>query len=82
MIRPFARYLAKLGHDCEPMLARHGLTVALLDERDLRVPHHVAMELVRDAVAISGDPAIGLRAARCDEPGDFDVVKYAAAYYA
>jgi AraC-like DNA-binding protein len=79
VIRPFARYLARIGCDCEAMLARHGLSIALLSERDARVPHQVSIELVRDAVALSGDPAIGLRAARCDEPGDFDVVEYAAA---
>src|SRR4029079_9076639 len=79
VIRPFARYLARIGCDCEAMLARHGLSIPLLRERDARVPHQVSIELVRDAVALSGDPAIGLRAARCDEPGDFDVVEYAAA---
>ena len=79
VIRPFARYLARIGCDCEAMLARHGLSVALLNERDLRVPHHVSMELLREAVALSGDPAIGLRAARCDEAGDFSVLEYAAA---
>jgi len=79
VIRPFARYLARIGCDCEAMLARHGLSLALLNERDLRVPHHVSMELLREAVALSGDPAIGLRAARCDEAGDFSVLEYAAA---
>ncbi|HEY6179210.1 MAG TPA: AraC family transcriptional regulator ligand-binding domain-containing protein, partial [Kofleriaceae bacterium] len=79
VIRPFARYLARIGCDCEAMLARHGLSLALLNERDLRVPHHVSMELLREAVALSGDPAIGLRAARCDELGDFSVLEYAAA---
>jgi AraC-like DNA-binding protein len=79
VIRPFVRYLARIGCDCEAMLARHGLTAAQLGERDMRVPHQVSMALVRDAMALSGDPAIGLRAARCDEAGDFDVVEYAAA---
>jgi AraC-like DNA-binding protein len=79
VIRPFARYLARCGHDCEALLGRHGLSSAMIQERDLRVPHPQAMALLREAVTISGDPAIGLRAARCDEPGDFDVVEYAAA---
>ena len=52
---------------------------AMLQERDLRVPPGEAMALMREAMALSGDPAIGIRAARCDEPGDFDVVEYAAA---
>jgi AraC-like DNA-binding protein len=79
VIRPFARYLARLGLDCEGLLGRHGLSTALLQERDLRVPHPAANALMREAMALSGDPAIGVRAARCDEPGDFDVVEYAAA---
>jgi AraC-like DNA-binding protein len=79
VIRPFARHLARLGCDCDALLGRHGLSTAMLHERDLRVPHGQAMELMRAAMALSGDPAIGIRAARCDEPGDFDVVEYAAA---
>ena len=79
VIRPFARHLARLAIDCEALLGRHGLSTAMLPERDLRVPHRVAMALMREAMALSGDPAIGVRAARCDEPGDFDVVEYAAA---
>jgi AraC-like DNA-binding protein len=50
-----------------------------LRERDLRVPHAVATALLSESVEMSGDPAIALRAARCDEHGDFDVVEYAAA---
>src|SRR4051812_27988727 len=79
VIRPFARHLARIGLDCEALLGRHGLSTAMLQERDLRVPHRAAMALMREATALSGDPAIGVRAARCDEPGDFDVVEYAAA---
>lgn len=79
MIQPFARYLARLGCDCEAWLRPHGLTIAALKERDLRVPHPQAMALLREAVALTGDPAIGIHAARCEEPGDFDVIEYAAA---
>ena len=53
--------------------------MAALQERDLRVPHTQAMALLHDAMALSGDAAIGIYAARCDEPGDFDVMEYAAA---
>jgi AraC-like DNA-binding protein len=79
VIQPFARHLARLGVDCEAWLGRHGLTAAVLKERDLRVPHDQAVALLGDAVALSGDPALGIRAARCEEPGDFDVLEYAAA---
>jgi AraC-like DNA-binding protein len=79
VIRPFARYLAQVGCNCEAWLGGHGLTLDALTERDLRVPHHQGVALLHEAVALSGDPAIGIHAARCDEPGDFDVLEYAAA---
>ncbi|HMG20049.1 MAG TPA: AraC family transcriptional regulator [Kofleriaceae bacterium] len=79
VIRPFARYLAQIGCDADALLVRHGLSSAVLAERDHRIPHDQAMALVREAVALSGDPAIGVHAARCYEPGDFHVVEYAAA---
>jgi AraC-like DNA-binding protein len=79
VIQPFARYLAKLGCDCDAWLRPHGLTMVALGERERRVPHVDAMALLREARALSGDAAIGVHAARCDEPGDFDVIEYAAA---
>ena len=79
VIQPFARYLARRGHDIRAWLAPHGLTPAQLEERDRRVPHLEAMALLAAAEALSGEPAIGIHAARCDEPGDFDVIEYAAA---
>ena len=79
VIQPFARYLAQLGCDCEAWLGPHGLTTAVLAERDRRIPALQGMALLREAVALSGDPALGIRAARCEVPGDFDVVEYAAA---
>ena len=79
VIKPFIRYLARLGLDGEAVLRRHGLTMEALHERDLRVAHATSMALLADAMELSGDPAIALHAARCDEPGDFDVVEYAAA---
>jgi AraC-like DNA-binding protein len=79
VIKPFVRYLTKLGLDGEALLRKHGLTLDALRERDLRLPHAQSMALLDDAMQLSGDPAIALHAARCDEPGDFDVVGYAAA---
>ncbi len=79
VIQPFARYLARTGHDASAWLAPHGLTLAVLEERDLRLPHVQAMALLATAEALSGEPAIGIYAARCEEPGDFDVIEYAAA---
>jgi len=78
-IQPFARYLARIGRDPEALLRSYGLSMAALKERDLRVPHHQTMALVNEAMALSGDPAIGIHATRCEQPGDFDVITYAAA---
>jgi AraC-like DNA-binding protein len=79
VVRPFAKILERGGHDAEAWLAPHGLTTASLKERELRLSHQETSTLVREAVALSGDPALGVHAARCVEPGDFDVVEYAAA---
>jgi len=79
VILPFARYLASIGCDAEAMLARHGLDSAMLRDRDRRIPHLRAAALLDESIALSGDPAIALRAVRFDEPDDFDVIGYAAA---
>ena len=79
VIQPFARYLTRIGHDSAAWLQPYALTPAMLEERDRRVPHVQAMALLDDAQARSGEPAIGVLASRCEEPGDFDVIEYAAA---
>jgi AraC-like DNA-binding protein len=79
VIQPFARYLCRAGLDAEAWLRPHGLTATRLAERDLRLSHGEACALVREAVALTGDRALGIRAAGCVEPGDFDVLEYAAA---
>jgi AraC-like DNA-binding protein len=79
VIQAFARCLAQRGCDCEAWLRPHGLTTAELGERDRRVPNEQVAALFEAAAALSGDPAIGVHAARCGEPGDFDVMEYAAA---
>jgi AraC-like DNA-binding protein len=79
MIHPFARYIRRRGLDADALLHRHGLTAEDLGERDRRVPWLVASALLDDAMRLSGEPAIGIHAAHCDEPGDFGVLEYAAA---
>lgn len=79
VIRPFAKHLGRTGIDVDTWLRGHGLDRAALDDRDLRLPHATAMALLEEAVALTGDPALGLRAALGEEPGDFDVLEYAAA---
>lgn len=79
VILPFGRHLVRIGRDPEAWLAPHGLTMEALRERDRRIPHAHAMALLYEAVELSGDPAIGIHAARCVDAGDFDVIEYAAA---
>ena len=69
VIQPFARYLARIGRDCEAWLGPHGLSMATFNERDLRVPHAAgdgAPGRRRGAVRRSGDrdPRRALRRAR------------------
>ena len=79
LFRPFAKYLAHAGHDAEAWLAPYDLSLERLQDSELRLPHDEAMTLLAQAMVLSGDSAIGVRAAGCEEPGDFDVVGYAAA---
>ncbi len=79
LIQPFARYLGRVGHDVEAWLRPHGLAVARLKERELRLSQRETAALIGEATALTGDRALGIRAARGVEPGDFDVIEYAAA---
>ena len=79
VVQPFAKHMALLGHDVEGWLRPHGLTLAALEERDRRLPHAETNDLLAEAVARSGDPALGVHVVRCEEPGDFDVLEYATA---
>ncbi len=79
VVQPFAKYLSRLGHDAEAWVRAHGLSLVELQDSDLRLPHVQVMMMLNQAVLLSGDSAIGVHAALCEEPGDFDVVGYAAA---
>jgi AraC-like DNA-binding protein len=68
-----------LGHDVDAWLGPHGLTLAALGDCDRRLPHAEVNDLLVEAVALSGDPALGVRAVRWEEPGDLGVVEHAAA---
>jgi AraC-like DNA-binding protein len=45
---------------------------------DTRVPHHLAMRLLEEAVAATGDVTLGLRAGAAFDPADGDVIEHAA----
>jgi AraC-like DNA-binding protein len=74
LIRPFVRLLRDRGAPIES-LSLHG---ASLEDPDTRVPHRLAIALLKFAQLGTGDRAIGLHAAERLEPGDFDVLEYAA----
>lgn len=65
------------GLDVRALFREAGVNLAALDNPDLRVPSETVGLLWRLAVKWSGNPAIGLAAARVPKPALFDVVGYA-----
>lgn len=77
LVWPFAR-LAANHPGAVGVLVRPGISAEDFGNPDTRIPHSVAMGLLRDTVATVGDPTLGLRAGEQLEAGDFDVLEYAA----
>ncbi len=73
-VRPMVRALAAAGVDVDRFLERQGLT----GDHPRRIPADGVVEAWKAATAITGDPAIGIRAALVLSPGDFGVLEYAA----
>lgn len=75
LFRPFIRVLR----------SQPGFPTALLDSLeaesswDERVQVVVSQELLRGAIALTGDEDLGLRAARATEVGDFEIIEYLTA---
>jgi AraC-like DNA-binding protein len=81
LIWPYARLALATGHAqelFEGVRKRIGLETGDFGNPDTRIPHALAMEVLEETVRITQDPTIGLRAGMSAEPGDFDVVEYAA----
>jgi AraC-like DNA-binding protein len=72
----FARVNAS-GSEAQQILARENIGPAEYFNPETRIPHRIAMELLRSSVD-GGDPEIGLRAGASLQPGDFAVLEYAA----
>ena len=60
----------------DDLLRKHGLSRSEF-RVDARIPHGLAVDLLDDALAQSGDPALALHAAEHIRPGDFDALEYA-----
>jgi AraC-like DNA-binding protein len=75
-LRGLAEVFRQEGLDAEALFQEAGLDLAALDNPDLRVPNEAVNSLWRLAVARSGNPTIGLAAARVPRPVLFDIVGY------
>jgi AraC-like DNA-binding protein len=65
------------GVDCRSLFLDLGLDYAALDDPDARFAQDSMTRLWQRAVAVSGNPAIGLNMAKVVRPGSFHVVGYA-----
>jgi AraC-like DNA-binding protein len=77
LVWPYARLAARYPGALATM-SKVGLGPAEYANPDTRLALGDAIELLRASLESSGDPALGLRAGEVIEPGDFDVLEYAA----
>src|ERR1041385_1797299 len=81
LVWPFTRVLG--GYSTELSIIQNaGLKKAEFANPDTRIPVRLALELLRVSIEKSSDPALGLHAGELIEPGDLDVVEYAARHCA
>jgi AraC-like DNA-binding protein len=73
LVRPFVRLLR--GY---PQIPQEGLDELEAFDPDTRVPIATIHELLAGAEFLTGDPDLGLKAARLIAPGDYGVLEYAA----
>jgi AraC-like DNA-binding protein len=77
LLRPFAR-VASGDEALLLALQRSGVGPRELGDPETRLPHRAVMTLLQELVSGKNDRSIGLRAGCGIEPGDFDVLEYAA----
>lgn len=75
--RAVRQALRDAGCDADALFAAAGLDPAKLDDPEARYPIVRSTELWRLAVAATGDPAFGLRAARCAHITSFHALGFA-----
>jgi AraC-like DNA-binding protein len=74
LVWPFARLANATGL----FLERIGRSKADFGNPETRIPRSFAMELLSEAMELTKDPMLGLHAAEHFEPGDLEVLEYAA----
>lgn len=74
LVWPFARLANATGL----FLERIGRSKVDFGNPETRIPREFAMELLEEATALTHDPLLGLHAAAQFEPGDLEVLEYAA----
>jgi AraC-like DNA-binding protein len=77
LVWPYARLAARYPGALATM-SKIGLGPAEYANPDTRLALRDALELLNASIESSGDPALGLHAGELIEPGDFDVLEYAA----
>jgi AraC-like DNA-binding protein len=77
LVWPYARLAARYPGALATM-SKIGLGPADYSNPDTRLALDDAIELLDASLESSGDPALGLRAGELIEPGDFDILEYAA----
>lgn len=75
-VRAIVRTLEARGHDAQPLLQQAGLDPLLLQQPNARYPSAATAQLWRHAVALTGDPAIGLAVARHVSPTTFHALGF------
>jgi AraC-like DNA-binding protein len=79
VLYPFVLRLRELRVDPAPLLSEIGLPPDAPFDRKARIPHADLATFVTRAVEVSGRPSLGLEAAACPSPTEFDLIGYAAA---
>jgi AraC-like DNA-binding protein len=72
-----ARYVTARGYDSGPILQLTGIRGRDLADPDMRVPETASREAWHQAIALTGDDAIGLHVAEWLPRGSLDLVEYA-----
>lgn len=78
LLWPLVLGLRALGMDTDPLLIRSGIALDSLKNPDSRLPATAGLALMREAIAESGDPNLGLKLSQLYRPGMFTVLDYLA----